>query len=113
MRPEVKALRSDYERRRRRKELYPQDTCARCGMHVSEHKERWGKSLMQLHHIKPIATCVDEGQLDPDWVNSTENVDSLCYFCHREFHTFVEPLEVDYEEWKQTPSVFDQMGRAK
>jgi hypothetical protein len=80
-------------------------------MHVSEHNHRWGKGLMQLHHVKPISECVDEGILDPEVVNSKENVDSLCYFCHREYHTFAEPLGVPYLEWKAQRPVFDQMGR--
>lgn len=111
MRPEVAQLRKNYESKRKMKKLYPQEWCSRCGMHVSEHNHRWGKSLMQLHHIKPISKCVDEGIVDPEFVNSHENVDSLCYYCHREYHTFAEPLEIPYLEWKSTPSVFDQMGR--
>ena len=111
MRPEVKVLRGNYESRRKNKKLYPSETCSRCGMHYSEHMYHWGKGLMQLHHVKPINVCVDEGILDPDFVNSKENVDSLCYFCHREYHTFAEPLGIPYEEWKRSPSVLDQMGR--
>lgn len=111
MRPEVSALRKNYETKRKNRKLFPQDTCCRCGMHVSEHKHQWGKQLLQLHHVKPIATCVDEGLLDPEIVNGPENVDTLCYFCHREYHTFAEPLEVPYLEWRSSPPVFDQMGR--
>lgn len=111
MRPEVTALRSNYQSKRANKKLYPADTCARCGMHCSEHKNKWGKGLMQLHHIKSISACVDAGILDPEFVNSIANIDSLCYFCHKEWHTFAEALGKDYEQWKQTESVMDQMGR--
>jgi predicted HNH restriction endonuclease len=111
MRPEVTRLRGNYETRRKNRVLFPDEWCSRCGMHVSEHNHRWGKGLMQLHHVKPISECVDEGILDPEVVNSKENVDSLCYFCHREYHTFAEPLGVPYLEWKAQRPVFDQMGR--
>lgn len=111
MRPEVNQLRRNYETKRKNRSLFPKDTCSRCGMHVSEHKHKWGKQLLQLHHVKPISQCVDEGMTDPDFVNSHENVDTLCYFCHREYHTFAEPLEVPYLEWRATEPVFDRMGR--
>lgn len=111
MRPEVQSLRRNYESRRKSKKLYPKEYCSRCGMHVSEHNHKWDKKLLQLHHVKPISVCVDEGILDPNFVNSHENVDTLCYFCHREYHTFAEPLQIPYLEWRQTESVFDRLGR--
>lgn len=111
MRPEVTALRSNYQSKRKTKQIYPGDHCARCGMHVSEHKNQWGKGMLQLHHIKPISQCVDEGILNPQWVNSKDNLDSLCYFCHREWHTFGEPLGMNYLEWKAKQSVLDLFGR--
>ena len=111
MRPEVQQLRKNYETKRKNRKLFPKDVCSRCGMHVSEHQHKWGKALLQLHHVKPISQCVDEGQTDPEFVNSHENVDTLCYFCHREFHTFAEPLGIPYLEWRATESVLDRMGR--
>ena len=81
-------------------------------MHASEHKNKWGKGLLQLHHIKSITQCVDEGILDPQVVNSMDNLDSLCTFCHKEWHMYAESLGlIAYDDWKKTKSVFDQMGR--
>jgi predicted HNH restriction endonuclease len=111
MRPEIKRLRSNYETKRKMRKIFPADSCNRCGMHTSEHRHAWGKGLLQLHHIKPISECVDEGILDPDFVNSPDNVDTLCYFCHREYHTFAEPLKIPYLEWRAKPPMFDQLGR--
>ena len=112
MRPEVTKLRSNYQSKRANKKLYPKDVCSRCGMHVSEHKHKWGKGGLQLHHIKSITQCVDEGILDPQVVNGEANMDSLCTFCHKEWHMYAEALGLQsYEEWKRTESVLDRMGR--
>lgn len=71
----------------------------------------WGKQLLQLHHIIGISTFVDQGVTDPNIVNNVENLSTLCYFCHKEWHTFAEPLQLDYREWMQKQPVFDLMGR--
>jgi HNH endonuclease len=111
MRDEVKALRSNYQTARKNRKLVPLDTCERCGMHVSEHRHKWEKSSLQLHHKMPISECVDRGILDPKFVNSPKNVITLCYFCHREWHTFAEPLQMPFDAWMGREPVFDQFGR--
>ena len=56
------------------------DRCRRCGMSQEEHAPLKGK--LQVHHAVPISngghpTC-------------PSNLFTLCYFCHREWHTFWE-----------------------
>lgn len=80
-------------------------------MAEAEHRQIWGKQLLQLHHIIGIATYVDQGVTDANVVNAPENLITLCYFCHKEWHTFAEPLELDFKAWMARQPVFNEMGR--
>ena len=99
MRDEVKKARKAFERSKPK----PKDRCDRCGMTVEEHNAL-GKSKMQIHHIESIK---DKGMA----ANAESNYVSLDYFCHREWHTFWEPLGLDWEDFMKATPFLDQLKR--
>ena len=58
---------------------------------------------LELHHIKSISDHVDDGVTDPDVVNVQSNLHTLCYWCHREWHTHWETFNPDYDLYFQSP----------
>ena len=94
MRPEVKRARSRFETQKRMKKLRPDTVCKRCGMSLEEHNAL-GKGQLQMHHVHAIEDGGDP--VDP------ENIHTLCYFCHKEWHTYWETFHPDYGEFMQAP----------
>lgn len=97
MRDDVAALRSNFQSRRRMRKLVPAPNCQRCGISLTDAKSL-GRGL-DLHHIRSISDCVDAGVTDPDVVNINENLHTLCYWCHREWHTYWETFRPDYDKY--------------
>lgn len=99
MRPEVTKARKEFERRKPK----PKTVCDRCGMTVEEHKAL-GKSNLQIHHVEAIK---DVGSA----ANREDNYVSLTYWCHREWHTFWEPLGLSWEDFMEAVPFREQLIR--
>jgi len=71
---------------RRYTRALPEDSCRRCGMDQEEHT-RLDRGKLNKHHVIAVR---DGGHMtDPD------NLYTLCYFCHKEWHTWWEALGHD------------------
>lgn len=68
-------------------------------MTQQEHNDR-NRGQLQVHHIVSIK---DGGS------NDESNVDTLCYWCHREYHNYWEHLGIDYESFKQAKPFLDKL----
>jgi hypothetical protein len=68
------------QQRRRTAHIVPEDRCHRCGMTQEEHSPLRGR--LEKHHAVPLSA--GGHPTDPS------NLHTLCYFCHREWHTFWE-----------------------
>ena len=101
MRDEITSLRGHFQNKRRLKELVPQGSCERCGRSQAECKD-YGRQL-ELHHIKSLKDCVDEGLKDKNWINSYDNLHTLCYWCHKEWHGWWEIFRPEYEAYFKSP----------
>ena len=56
------------------------DKCRRC--HITQEEHAPLKGNLQLHHVRAIR--------DGGHPTDRSNLQTLCYFCHREWHTFWE-----------------------
>ena len=97
MKPAVKKARKRFE------QIKPQPAacCKRCGMTQSEHNER-GKSKLQIHHTMALRDHGDAG-------NDPSTFDTLCYWCHREWHCFWETAERSYDDFMDCPPFLQQL----
>ena len=92
MKPEVRKARSSFQKNK----PDPGPVCDRCGMTQEEHNAR-GKGKLQIHHTMALK---DHGMAG----NDPSTYDSLCYWCHREWHTFWEYAGKSYDLFKSTRS---------
>lgn len=69
--------------------LRDQARCQDCGMTDVEHTRRFDESL-SVHHIEPVATFREDGEVDEDAAHRLENLVSLCRPCHSHRETQVE-----------------------
>lgn len=99
MRPEVKKARKQFERTRPK----PKAVCDRCGMTAEEHKTL-GKSSLQIHHVEAIREVGSRA-------NRADNYVTLDYYCHREWHTFWEPLGLSWEDFMADTPFREQLIR--
>lgn len=95
MREEVKKARKSFDRNR----PTPATKCQRCGMTQEEHNAL-GRASLQIHHIRPIRELGMEA-------NNPENYHTLCYWCHREYHTFWECADRKYEDFFEAEPFFN------
>jgi predicted HNH restriction endonuclease len=75
--------------------------CARCGMTAAEHLE-YGYGQLQVHHKQPIRELGSAA-------NDPKNYDTLCKFCHDEWHKFAEKLSMSYGEWFKLEPFLNQL----
>lgn len=82
MRPEVREARKRFESAKRNGKLRQRDHCSRCGE----------TDRLSLHHVVSLEQGGDPVE--------QSNLDTLCYYCHREWHVFWENLRPDYRAFK-------------
>ena len=97
MRPEVKRARKQFENNRPK----PDGCCKRCGMSQSEHNER-GRQSLQIHHTMALK---DHGEAG----NDPATFDTLCYWCHKEWHGWWESLSRPYAEFMDATPFLQQL----
>ena len=77
------------------------ESCARCHMTQEQHNQ-YGYKQLQVHHRVPIR---DAGSA----ANNPNNYDTLCKFCHDEWHKFAEKAGMSYQEWFEREPFFLQL----
>ena len=99
MREETRRARKEFERSK----PTPGPTCHRCGMTLAEHNAL-GKGKLQLHHIIPIRQAVSAA-------NTAENLHTLCYWCHSEWHKFWECADRSYQDFMAAAPFFQSLRK--
>lgn len=79
--------------------------CCRCGMTAEEHRE-YGYGQLQVHHRRSIRELGEKA-------NDPKNYDTLCKFCHDEWHKFAEKLDMSYEDWFKLKPFLNQLKDAQ
>lgn len=74
----------NWERQRRRARHRDQHRCQGCGMTEAEHIEEYGRKP-PVHHLTPIRTFWEDGDLDHEAANRLDNLITLCDGCHQEW----------------------------
>lgn len=100
MREEVKKARKEFDKVSK---YHRADRCVRCQMTEEQHN-RYGYKQLQVHHRVPIRELGSKA-------NDPSNYDTLCKFCHDEWHKFAEKLGMDYMVWFERTPFLEQLAQ--